>query len=168
MRNDTARADAISKIRDLIGGIEYAMLTTVREDGSLHSRPMAAQRHEFDGDLWFFTRASSHKVGDVEHDDRVNVTFAEPEEQNYLSLSGRASLVTDRSRIDELWHPALEAWFPDGPGDPDLGLLKVTVEDGEYWQGPSSTVAYTIGLARAVVTGEEYRPGENEEVKLDS
>ena len=39
------------------------MLTTVDEQGYLRSRPMSNNREvEFDGDLWFFTYGSSHKV----------------------------------------------------------------------------------------------------------
>jgi Pyridoxamine 5'-phosphate oxidase like len=43
----------IRKIGDLIREIRICMLATVDEDGYPHSRPMAAQQVEFDGDLWF-------------------------------------------------------------------------------------------------------------------
>jgi general stress protein 26 len=166
MSEHETREAKIEKVRELIGDIDFAMLTTVRPDGSLHSRPMAAQGGEFDGVLWFFTSASSHKVDDVERNHRVNVAFASPDEQKYISLSGEAQLVRDRARIEELWNPFYTAWFPEGVDDPDVALLRVEVDSAEYWEGRSSTVAHIFGLAKAALTGEPANVGENEAVKL--
>lgn len=73
MTNDTDRTDGIAKIRELIEGIELAMMTTVGEDGSLHGRPMATQKAELGGTLWFFTGASTHKVAELDKDHRVGL-----------------------------------------------------------------------------------------------
>lgn len=166
MSEHETREAKIEKVRELIGDIDFAMLTTVRPDGSLHSRPMAAQGGEFDGVLWFFTSVSSHKVDDVESNHRVNVAFASPDEQKYISLSGEAQLVRDRARIEELWNPFYTAWFPEGVDDPDVALLRVEVDSAEYWEGRSSTVAHIIGLAKAALTGKPANVGENEAIKL--
>lgn len=161
-----SREEQIRKLAELIKDIEFAMLTTVDEDGSLRSRPMATQQVEFDGDLWFFTRASAPKVGEVEQEQHVNVSFARPDKQHYVSVSGRARLVRERAKIEELWNPAYKAWFPEGLDDPDLALLKVSAEKAEYWEGNSSAVAHLIGLVKAAVTGTSYQGGENEKVNL--
>jgi hypothetical protein len=63
----------------------------------------------------------------------------------------------DRGKMEALWRPQYRAWFPDGLDDPDLGLLKVSIEAAEYWDSPSSPVVHLIGLARAVLTGEPPR-----------
>ena len=166
MSETTGRDEQIRKLGELIKDIEFAMLTTVEADGSLRSRPMATQRVEFDGDLWFFTSASEPKVEEVGQNPQVNVSFARPDKQHYASVSGRARLVRDRARIEELWSPAYRAWFPDGLEDPDLALLKVTAEKAEYWDGRSSFVAHLAGLVKAAATGTAYQPGENEKVDL--
>src|SRR5690348_4767714 len=70
-----ANSDALQKLRDLTSGIHVAMLTTVDEDGTLHSRPMGTQEVDQDGCLWFFTEAAAEKVGDVQHDQQVNVAY---------------------------------------------------------------------------------------------
>lgn len=132
--------DNIARLNKLIKGIEVAMLTTCETDGTLHSRPMATQKTDFDGDLWFFTRAGSHKVEEIEREHHVNVSYVEPSNQRYISVSGLARLARDRSRIDELWDPAYSTWFPEGKDDADLALLRVTVQHAEYWEGPSSKV----------------------------
>ena len=55
------REGNIKKLAGMIREIDFAMLTTAEADGTLRSRPMSTQRREFDGDLWFFTRASAPK-----------------------------------------------------------------------------------------------------------
>jgi general stress protein 26 len=150
----------------MIKGIRIAMLTTVDDDGTLRSRPMGTQDIDFDGDLWFFTKEHSPKVDEVQHEHQVNVAYSDPDKQRYVSVSGRAVLITDRVKMEQLWSPILKAWFPDGLEDPELALLKVSVEKAEYWDGPPSKVVQLVGFAKATLTGKEYRPGENEKIEL--
>jgi general stress protein 26 len=166
MTENDELGEHIKKLTEMIRDIDFAMLTTVGEGGSLHSRPMSTQRAEFDGNLWFFTRASAPKVGEIEQEHHVNVAYAKPESQRYVSVSGRATVVRDRAKIKELWSPELKAWFPEGQDDPDIALLKVAVERAEYWDSPSSAVAHAISFVKAVVTGQPADPGENEKIEL--
>ena len=166
MDNQAGRDESVKKIGELIKDIEFAMLTTVEEDGTLRSRPMATQQVEFDGDLWFFTKANSPKVDEVEREHEVNVSYASPDDQRYVSVSGRAQLVRDPEKIKELWNPAYKAWFPEGLDDPELALLKINVKQAEYWESSSSAVVHLFGLAKAAVTGQEYHPGENEKINF--
>ncbi|HYN84850.1 MAG TPA: pyridoxamine 5'-phosphate oxidase family protein [Pyrinomonadaceae bacterium] len=163
---ETTRDDAVKKLGELIRDVEFAMLTTVEEDGHLRSRPMQTQRADFDGTLWFFTHAREPKVEDVERDPHVCVAYAKPEANRYVSVSGTAGVVRDRAKIEELWNPALKAWFPEGLDDPNIALIRVAVERAEYWDAPSSTFVQVAGFIKAVATGEEYRPGENEKLNL--
>ena len=144
------------------------MLTTVHEDGSLHSRPMATQEPEFDGELWFFTGASSPKVGEVERDHRVNVSYAAPDDNTYVSISGTARLVRDKAKMKELWNPFVKAWFPKGLDDPELALLCVEVDKAEYWDAPSSKMVQLDGLVKATLTGKRpEKVGEHEKLDLE-
>src|SRR5262245_12988068 len=97
------RGECIEKLQAMIKGIKVAMLTTVDEDGALRSRPMVTQDVDFDGDLWFFTGAHAPKVVEVEREEQVNVTYASPSDNRYVSVSGRAELVVDRDKIEEMW-----------------------------------------------------------------
>jgi general stress protein 26 len=156
-----------AKLWDLIKDIQFAMMTTVDDDsGVLRSRPMAINQDRFDGQLWFFTYASSHKVLEVRQHQAVNVSFAEPEDQHYVSISGTAELVRDKAKAKELWKEPLRTWFPKGLDDPDLALLKVTVEQAEYWDSPSSTVVHAVGYVKSLVTGEPPKMGENKKLNF--
>ena len=161
------RQQAIAKLGKLIAEVKYAMLTTADEDGTLRSRPMATQNaDDFDGYLWFFTRASSPKAGEVEREHQVNVAYAEPKDQTFVSVSGTANLVRDKAKAEALWTPAMKAWFPKGLEDPDVALLKVHVEKAEYWDTPNSTFVHVVGFVKATVTGKAYKPGVNEKITL--
>lgn len=161
-----SRNDAIQKLAGLIKDIKFAMLTTVHEDGTLHSRPMATQQQEFDGDLWFFTKADSSKVEDAKRERRVNVSYASPDDQRYLSVSGTAEIVRDRVKMKELWNPIYKAWFPQGLEDPEIALLKVNVEGAEYWDTPSGKMVQLIGYMKAMITGEPYKASKDEHDKV--
>lgn len=164
---EKAQNDA-AKLGELIKDIRVAMLTTVDKEGRLHSRPMATQQTEFDGTLWFFTDANSVKVHELQRDRHVNVSYANPEDQRYVSVSGMASTMTDRGKMEELWSPLHKAWFPKGLDDPNIALLRIDVDRAEYWDAPSSAVVQLFGFAKAMLTGKRYGEEgvDHEQVKL--
>ncbi len=157
--------DQAAKLWELIKSTKFAMLTT--EDGAhLRSRPMAASQSSFDGTLWFFTKASSHKVDEVQTDHRVGVSYSDPAAQNYVSMSGRATLVQDKAAIDEHWSELLATWFPNGKDDPDVALLRVDIAQAEYWDAPNSTMVHAYGYVKAKLTGTPPAGGENEKITV--
>lgn len=163
--NAMGRSEATAKIWELIRDTKIAMLTTMSEHG-LHSRPMATQDQEFDGDLWFLSREESGKVHEVEHGSMVNLTYVDKEAHTYVSLSGRAELSEDRARIHELWKPMHAAWFPQGKDDPSIVAIKVTVEEAEYWHAPANALVRTYQLLKAVASQGESKVGEHEKLSL--
>ena len=167
MDQSTYRQQQLSKLGELIKDIRIAMLTTVDEDGSLRSRPMAASQQVFEGELWFFTGADAPKVEEAKRHRQVNVSFADPEHQNYVSVSGTASLVRDRQKMEELWSPWLRTWFPRGLDEPDLALLKVEVEKAEYWDAAASTMLQLYGVVKAILTGKAPQAGEHAKLLVD-
>lgn len=168
MSKDANFTADMKKLGEMINDIEFAMLTTVDEDGSVRSRPMATQQDEFNGTLYYFTYGNSHKVLEVRQNSEVNVSYARPDKQQYVSLSGTASLSRDRAKMEELWNPALKAWFPKGLDEPDIALLQVDVKKAEYWDSPSSAVAHVVGLAKALVTGQAASGGEDKKLNLET
>ncbi len=154
-----------AKVNELVKSIHACMLTTTGRDGALRSRPMGVQEAEFDGDLWFFTKRDSRKFDELRADARVNVSFCDLKANNFVSLTGLASFVDDRSKMKQLWKPILKTWFPEGPDDPDLALFTVRCDEAEYWDGPSG-LGMVLALAKSYVTGDASALGENERVRL--
>ena len=155
------------KLREMIKDMDFCMLTTVDENNDLHSRPMSLNGDvDPAGNLWFFTRDNSHKVFELKRTPKCNVSFSDPDNHRYVSITGKAQLVKDKAKIKELWKPQFKAWFPKGPDEPDIALLKVGLEKAEYWDSPGGTVAQVISFVSALVTGESADWGENKKIEM--
>jgi general stress protein 26 len=153
-------AEGQDKIGELVKGIHIAMMTTVAKDGTMSSRPMAVQDKPFDGTIWFLTRSTSEKIGEVEEDQHVTLTFAEPSSSKYLALKGRASVSKDRAKIKELWNPMYKAWFPKGEDDPEIAVMRVDVSEGDYWEANGGKIVMMVKYAVAAATGKKVEVGE--------
>ncbi|MCU0569911.1 MAG: pyridoxamine 5'-phosphate oxidase family protein [Oculatellaceae cyanobacterium Prado106] len=163
----TEQTDSIHHLQELIQDIEYGMFVTV-DEGHLRSRPMAnLGTLDPDAVLWFFTDATSHKVYEVEHQHQVNISFSAPEKQQYVSLSGMAELVRDRPKMQELWQPELKAWFPQELNEPDIALLKVSIEQAEYWDASLGWAAKAIGFNPATVRGRSAPISKDAKVYIE-
>jgi len=134
MNPASSNQEAIEKVRELIRGIETAMLTTVSEEG-LVSRPMQTQDVEFDGDLWFLTKKDTGKFHELLRNRQVNVAYAG---QSYVSIRGMAELVDDVDKVKEIWSPAHQKILETTYDDPNLVLIKVSAETAEYWDSGNS------------------------------
>lgn len=159
--------DPKAKLAKLIDGIQFAMLTTLTPDGELHSRPMATHDQKSLDELWFFTYRNSGKVHEIDRDHHVNLAYADPDKNRWVSVAGQATVIEDVEKARELWSPALKAWFPDGPQTKDLALLKVVPESAEYWDSSSKKMVKLFGLAKAVLSGERYDADKDENDRVD-
>lgn len=130
----------IERLNRLIAGIEIAMLTSVHANGQLRSRPMATQGATDDGFLWFFSAQHSSKVDAIRHEHQVNVAYSDPASMRFVSVCGPCELVRNRDIAAELWRPEYSRFFPGGVEDPDLILLKVTINSAEYWDAEGRTM----------------------------
>jgi len=156
---EITREEAIRTIGNLIGQVKVAMLTTTSARGWLRSRPMVAQRVPFDGALWFLTSRSAAKAGEVRDRRQVNVSYASPEHDCYVSVAGVATLVDDRDRARSLWNAAYEPWFPKGLDDPDLVLIRVEAEEAEYWDASAKKMVIVSELLQAKPVFRDLEPG---------
>ena len=148
----------------MIDGVEIAMLTSVGEDGSLHSRPMTVQDVEDDGTVWFFTSANASAAYESEDNCRVNVSYVDARRSVFISISGTARVSEDREKMEKLWDPQLSAWFPKGLDDPELRLLCVQIDRAEYWDVAQNALSLLAGFARKAITGKADGIGTHERI----
>jgi general stress protein 26 len=156
------------KIAELVKDIRIAMLTTAAPDGSFDSRPMATQKAEFDGTVWFLTRQESGKIHEIAADSHVSLLYANPGDSKFVSAKGRASVSHDRAKIHEMWNPMYKAWFPEGEDDPAIAVLRVDVTEAQYWEASSSHLIRGIKYIAAAATGGKVDLGETGKVNLKS
>lgn len=152
-----------------IKSIRIAMFTTIDEHGFLVSHPMTSQELDSDGYLWFFTSDETSVWRHVGQHNHVNVSYSDPENSVYVSVSGHAEQSRDPARMRALWNPMLDAWFPKGLADPHLSLLRVHAHTAEYWDAHASKMVQMFRLAKAAVTGHPppTEPGEHGTIRLN-
>ena len=160
---DAPRNEEVAMLAKLMTGIQVCMFTTTDVEGRLMSRPMAVQEVEFDGDLWFVTKRGGRKVDQIGRTPRVNVALSS--KSSWVSLTGEAEIVRDVEKAEQLWNAGISAWFPNGPEDPEIVLLKVHADGAEYWDTPGAAVVSVLSFVKAHVTGKPYHI-EDEKIAL--
>ncbi len=148
----------------LIGEIGICMIVT-RQGEQLLGRPMAGLIHKSENLIWFFADRRTAHVQDLSRHPQVCLTFADIKAQSYVSVSGHIQQMSDTALIASLWvEPAL-VYFPDGPADPNILLLKFVPESAEFWDSPANPIVLAIKFVQAKLTGE--RPDLGTQGKID-
>lgn len=141
-----------AKLAELIRSIRVGLLTTVDRDGTLHTRPLQTMQVESDDTLWFFTDWTSPKVDELNRNLRVSLGYADVSRNLYVAVRGEGALLRDPRKAKEIWALEQRAYYPRGPEDERLGLLRVRIERAEYWIAPGR-VSYLIAAVKAAATG---------------
>ena len=158
--------EGLNKVKEMAKDIDFCMFVTQEEDDTLRSRPMSTTQVDDNGTMWFFTDEYSGKVDEFQDNRSVNLAYSKISGQDYLSVSGKASLVTNQDKIRQLWSPMLKVWFPDGLETEGLALIKVTPTKAEYWDSSSSKIVQLFQAGRALLTGQTMEAGEHAKVTL--
>ncbi len=152
MEHNLQGAEALQKIKELAQSIDFCMLTTRDADGLMSARPMSTQEVDEAGTVWFFT--SDDQFGALSaHGDDVLLSYSSPAKHSYLTINGKALLVKDKAKMQELWKDILKAWFPQGLETPGIALLKITPDNAHYWDADASRVMQLVQYAYAKATG---------------
>jgi general stress protein 26 len=147
----------VKKVRKLMARIDVAMVTSVshEHEGGLVSRPLSTTVAD-DGDALFLIRSDSAIATDVRANPQVNLAYTK--KTAWLSVSGRAEIVTDRGLVEDLWSKGAEAFMEGGPENPENVVLRVRVETAHLWGGDG-----VLGLAVDMVKAVADRDGEDDE-----
>jgi general stress protein 26 len=151
------------KFRELLKSFDTAMLTTINNAGEMHSRPLAIAEVEPSGDILFFTDKASGKVFELEQRPQISISCQEGWKKS-LTLRGNAELFRDTEKAKQIWRKTYQTWFPGGPDDPNLLMIRVRGEQGEYWDNSGlQGVKYMFKAVKAVATGTRPAPDSVEE-----
>lgn len=152
--------EAVEKLQDMVNKIDIGMLCTYPPNGAyVHSVPMSRQEVDEEGNLWYLFSSASETHQNLEKDKRVTVLFSHTGDYNFLSLNGTGEVLHDRERIDKYWNKFVEAWFEKGKEDPHIRILKVTVEDANYWDNKTNKLVTFFKLAASAVSGQKLDIG---------
>jgi general stress protein 26 len=165
---DTLTGDAaLEKLRSLLAEFPIAVMITV-SDGQVAARPIGVvgDHAAFDGTLWFITDRRSRKVKAINDGCQTSLVFQDDARGAYLHLRGRARVVENPTMLKELYTPVQRTWFPDGPEDPDITLIRFDATEGDYWDGHQSMLRLAMAYAKSVVTGSPGSSGNAGIAKL--
>ncbi len=165
----------LDQLYELIENIKTAMFTTRRADGRLVSRPMATQKRDSIADVWFVTDAESHKLDELEYDANINLGYFDSGSYEWVSVSGRARISTDRAEIRRLHQPDWRAWFgkvddvrDGGPDDPRLTLILIDADSVTYLKQNKSKPVVLFEVAKGMLTGSTPDLGHVRELEFSA
>jgi len=154
------------KVEDLITFMDkckFCMMTTrIESSGLLVSRCMALAAKEGNGvDLVFHSNTESGKTDDLASDSDINIGFLNSSGE-WASISGKASVDTDRADVKKYYSPALKAWIGDlsdgvhdgGPDDPRICIIRVKTVTAQYAISKRTMIGGLVEVAKGVATGE--------------
>jgi general stress protein 26 len=157
--------DEARHLYDLLQGFDTAMLITRGDRGGMHARPMVVAELRADADVYFVTSIDSPKVGEIDADADVLLTFQS--DKQYAAVYGRANVVQDRAVIERLWKDSWKVWFPRGKEDPSIALLRFDAERAELWDNAGGKgLEYAFEAAKAYVSGERPRVDEDQHARV--
>ncbi|MCJ1425044.1 hypothetical protein MMC29_002932, partial [Sticta canariensis] len=161
--DDPPLKEKVEGLSTFISNSKFGMLTT-RIEGSklLTSRAMGVAAQETGGiDLIFHTNTESGKTDDIEADPEVNVSFLNSTGE-WASVSGEATVITDRDVVRKYYSPSLKAWVGDlgdgvhdgGPEDPRIAIIRVKARTATYALAVGTSVGRGIELVKGALTGQ--------------
>ena len=113
--------------------LDFCMMVTQDGRGTLHSRPMSNNgKVEYDGNSWFFSYMDSNKVRQIEKDAKVTLIY-QTDDMLFINCYGSASIITQKSKMQEMWVEDLNRWFPEGIETPGICLIKVEAKTVQFW-----------------------------------
>lgn len=146
--------DELDDLSKRVKDVKFGMFTTSDDENRMTSRPLTLQQIDEAGTMWFFVSDEEEFTTHLVHNPSVNVSFADVDDHVYVSVAGRAALVRDRAKMEQLWKPSVKAWFPEGLDDPHLALLEVQIQSAEYWDTGNSKMVSLFAMAKAALTGK--------------
>jgi general stress protein 26 len=159
----------VAALADKIRPVRFAMFTTREANGHLISQPMTLQQTDDDGGLWFYTSTLTELWENIAANPEVNLSFVKPEDNLFVSVSGTAERVVDRERIRAMWNPMVSVWFPAGPEDEHVVLVRIDPHAAQFWDSNESKMVRMFQFAKAALTGArpDIDPGEHGIIRLD-
>src|ERR1700681_4574093 len=160
-----SKKDHVHRVWDIIEKVGVCMLTTQFASG-LRARPLEARPDRDAGLIFFVTDMRSAKEDEIEAAPDVGLVILDPKDKAYLSITGRARVMLDAAKMKAVWRKTDELWWPGGPTDPNVCLMRIEPLTAELWDGPASTAVAAFEFAKARLTGEKPNLGEKRKVTV--
>ncbi len=159
MTKEYSRKEGLAKLKEMVDEIQTCLFLS-NGPRQNHVRPMATIRADENGTLWFFSELNSEKISDIKHDNAVQLLYSHPGKGEYLDIRGQAQVELNREKLEELWTPLVKAWFPEGPSDPNICLIKVEPDMVYHWNNGENKMVFLLKTLIASIAGNKLSAGE--------
>ncbi|GAB3234164.1 pyridoxamine 5'-phosphate oxidase family protein [Algoriphagus aestuariicola] len=154
-KKDLQGKEAVEKIRSLIDKAGSCFFVTQANFNASHrSRPMAVQKTDEAGHVWFLSAKDSVKNMELAQDKTVTLYFQGSSYSDFLELNGHAIVSADRAKIEELWDPTVKAWFTEGIDDPRISVIEFIPDTGYYWDNKHGNAVAGIKVLISAISGK--------------
>jgi general stress protein 26 len=152
-QKDLLSEEAVEKVKQLVEKAGTCFFCTSITTGKpFTTRPMAAQKTDDYGNIYFLSASDSKHNAEIEQDPMVQLLFQGSSYDSFLTIYGEASINKDKTTIKELWNPMMKTWFTEGIDDARITVIKVAGEYGYYWDTKhGKLVSFIKRLAGATV-----------------
>lgn len=147
--------EAAKKVKELAEAARVGLMMTNLHTIPLSVRPMATQKVDEDGYIYFLSVRDSDAVKHIQENKEVQMTWSNMGKSEYLVVYGNAEVYRDQKEIDEMWNDFIKTWFPDGKDDPNLCIIRLKSESGYYWDTQHGKMVQLMGMVIGAVTGKE-------------
>ena len=147
-------AEAAEKIKELAEATRTCLMMTNLEQRPFSVRPMALQKVDDRGCIYFFSERNSEKNAELERSNEMHLTFSNDSKSEYLSLYGFAKVYRDQQEIDEMYSAFVNTWF-EGKDDPNITIIKFIPQTGHYWDTKNGKIVALAGMMIGAITGKE-------------
>lgn len=148
--------EAIAKLREITGHSPICHFLTRLDQRPIPVRPMRTVQVDDQGAFWFLGSLNTEVTDDVLNNPEVQLLYADPDEAEYLTVFGTATVVHDTKKQDEL---RSGKGVSPGPAwvlkDRDLCLIKVEPKDSYYRDAKSGKAATILKMMVAGVFGKD-------------
>lgn len=152
---DLQGAEAKKKIKELAEKASTCFFcTSIDAEQPFVTRPMAVQKVDDDGAIWFLSANDSYKNRQITANPVVQLLFQGSSYSDFLHITGMATVSQDKQKIKELWNPFLKVWFTEGENDPRISVIKVDPVDGYYWDTKHNKIVVTVKRLVGALTGK--------------
>jgi general stress protein 26 len=160
-----AKEPDTARVWDIVEKVGVCMLTTHSPRG-FRARPVEPRPDRDAGLIFFVTDVRGSKDDEIEAEHDVGLVFIDPKDKAYLSITARAEVLRDPAKAAAIWKKSDNVWWPGGPDDVNVRVLRVTPSLAELWDGPSSSLVAAYEFAKARLSGEKPNLGENRKVTV--
>jgi len=119
-------AGFLSIARSIMTKARFSTLVTLGEKGEPRARIVDPFAPDSSFTVWVATNSVTRKVREIRRDARVVLLWFETGNPGYVSLSGRAQLVSDKSEREKHWKEDWKALYRDRNHGDDYLLIRVT------------------------------------------